>query len=1293
MKNLASYLIHRLNLRIVTPILLTLAVAMLCPNALAQSGAGSIQGNVTDSTGAIIPGAIVHVENNDTGVLSNAKSNSAGFYQVPNLFTGHYTVTVTAAGMKTSQAKVDLLVAQSAVINPVMSAGDVTQQVEVRADAIQLTTLNSGAISSTLDNDRINQLPMNGRSVLTLSGQTTPGLEASGTRVNGLMAEGLEYVADGVPLTNRNFGGEGNAVQAQLPDPDSVQEVHLETSNSGSMYATPATAVITTKSGTNQFHGSMFETARNNAIGIAKNRSDPSNFSAPHLVRNEFGFSMGGPVIIPHVYNGKGKTFWFFAYERYSLAQVTSQLDKSYTPAMRNGDWSGLYNSAGILQQLYDPTTTAASANCNGSGTANSYCRAPFFKNQIPLSRESPSAKKLIDIIPLPTSTDNPLVTTNLTAPDPIYTVIPNISFRLDQNFNQNSKAYLRYTGISQVNLALRDNPTNELTIAADGIPAGASGYGAVYVKTYGAAAGFTHVFSPTFFSETIVSQEWQSQYFSGGPAQNVNFEQLLGLPNNFGTPGFPDINTSGFGNLFGTQTAYGYNEIISNLDENLTKTLGRHQLQFGGRYRHERFAYLPDQTHDAVTFNGNATGLENPGSGASYTGTSNTGNTDADFFLGDASNYNVNLNAPYIHFHDMEFDGYFQDDFHVSKSLTLNLGLRYEAHPAAWTKNGLSAGFDLKNDAIVLDNPLSSYIAQGFTTQAIVTNLQNLGAQFETPAQAGVPNKLVNDYNAEFAPRLGIAYQPFGGRSGTVLRGGYGRYIYPVPVRSSTLNTVKNVPFLAAYNQSYTAANQAPDGLPDYLLRANWNLATNPYAVQMGTNSSNAINTGSINSILPGQALFTLDRNYAPDVVTEANVTVEQKLKGNSALRVSWQFTHGANLDHAYYYNNAPSTYVYELQTGMTPPTGSLSAVATNPYDAKVWGSNVLDEKNGWSNDNALQVNYQRLFHHGIAYQVTYVWSKPLRAGGNWTRDAQTYTTADYAGASGGTMGVVTMPYGNALAPTPPPARPAGVPSYADYAALVRYAGYSIDTAIPKQHISFNGIIDLPFGTGKRFLGRSNRFVNELVGGFQIAGDGNIVSQDFAVASSNWGATNPIKIYKHQHPITDCRSSVCHPSYLWFNGYIPSTAINGNSCATTSATVSGLPADYAPYSSPIDTDCVKTDAANKYYGSNEVAMTLLNGTTSALGYSPGPAGANPFAHTVLDGPINYTIDLSVFKIFPITEKVNLRFNVDAFNALNVQGFNNPNATDGTEAVEPGTGVASSHNTPRQLQFTARLTF
>jgi hypothetical protein len=381
-------------------ILWMILALFLCSNvcALAQSGAGTIQGTVTDQTGAVVPSAAVHVVNTATGTVSDTKTNGVGFYSVPGLFAGHYKLTFSAPGMRQLETSVVLEVAQTAVIGASLSLGEVSSKVTVEADTQQLANYENGTVSTELDNARINQLPMNGRNIVTLAGMTTPGLEAGGTRANGLMSSGIEYVQDGTPVTNRDAGG-----PAPQADPDAIQEVKIETSASNAMYATPATAVITTKSGTNNLHGSAFETARNNAIGIARSRSNPSNYVAPRYIRNEFGASVGGPIVIPKLYNGKNKSFFFFAYERYSLISGSYALGHVPTTAERNGDFSGMLNSNGVLLQLYDSQTTAPSSDCNGTGVANPYCRTPYANNQIPSTILSPMAKSLFAITPAPT--------------------------------------------------------------------------------------------------------------------------------------------------------------------------------------------------------------------------------------------------------------------------------------------------------------------------------------------------------------------------------------------------------------------------------------------------------------------------------------------------------------------------------------------------------------------------------------------------------------------------------------------------------------------------------------------------------------------------------------------------------------------------------------------------------------------------------------------------------------------------------------------------------------------------
>ena len=1301
----------------------TVLCFVLCPSVVrGQSGAGSIQGTVMDSTGAVVPGAAIHVVNTATGVVADTHTNNAGYYTVPDLFTGTYAVTISATNMKTYSQNLELLVGQNAVINVKLTPGAVTQQVTVSGNAVQLTTTNSGDISSTLDNTRISQLPMNGRSLLTLAANSVPGLTGGDEDV-GMEPQGFEYVADGVSLNNDNFGGQNNAYGSFLPDADAIQEVTFNLIAAPAQYASPGTAVVTTKSGTNQLHGSLFETAVNSYWGVAKTRNDLSNYAAPPYVRNEFGFSVGGPIVFPHLYHGKDKSFWFFAYERYSLAATTQEQVSVPTMAERNGDFSNLFNS-GVQQTIYDPSTTTANPNCplppgvtiNGSTTTNNnYCRSPFnyngVANTINPALESPGAKLLYSITPQPTNSNDPLVTGNLNSPDVNYVVIPTITWRLDHIFNENNRAYLRYGQNIETNRALRNYPSDSsATIAANGFPAAASGYQVIPVSNFAPALGYTHIFSPTFFSETILSQQWSMQYVGGGGNPNLDYDTMLGLPNNFGESGFPVINGLSTMSYGGTMYQYQENQIISQIDENLTRIVGNHQLQFGGRFRHDRFYYLNSRNADTDTFTTYTTGLEEPSTNTSYGSFANTGLGDAGLFLGNIASASVQLQDPPTWFRDEEFDAYFQDNWHVNRNLTLNLGLRYEAHPARTTRGNVIDSFDLKNHAIVLGAPISKLISEGWTTQAIITNMENIGAKFETAADAGYPSALYDSANFELSPRVGLAWQPFGNKWGTVLRGAYGRYVIPVPTRNANPGPI-GLPFAYGYTQNYNSAAQSPDGLPNYPLREVFSPASNSNSIEMGVNAGNIVNTSTTTAITPGIAPLNpgyMDPDAKPSMMTEVGATLEQPLKGNSALRFSWIWTHGSYLDHVYAPNAPLSTFVWEMVTGTTPPNGGASVIGTpqqdtysttalQPYDNTVYGNFSWDEKNGWSNDNEFQVNYQRWFHNGFGYQIYYEFNRAFRIGENGSRDSGVTTDQDYLGVRPITASF-TSPY-PVQTPALPPSHPAGVPSYMDWHELIKFESYQLDSAFPPHHIVFNYTYDLPMGRGKKFLRNSNRFVNELVGGYQIAGVGHMTSSIFQPSSANWGPTSPIHIYKHKLPITDCRSGNCYPSYLWFNGYIAPTAnASSGQCTTTNGVktgaggalecVYGLPANYTPYEEPID-----TVPGTAEYNTNNVTVNLANGSTATTAYSSS-TGTNRYAHTFVRGPNNWESDISLFKVFPITERYNLRFNVDAFNFLNHQGWNNPNSTDGTEAYwAGGQSGASSANPGRQMQFTLRFSF
>jgi len=289
----------------------------------AQTGAGNIQGTVKDVTGAVIPHAKVLLTHAQTGRQSETTTNEVGFYLFPSVLIGSYRLRVQAAGMKDWEGELLLQTGQTAVVDPVLTVGATATEITVAGDVTPLVTTTSSTLGSVLERTRIEQLPLNGRFFQTLVQVTTPGIEgaASSPRVYGLRATAMEFLQDGAVLTNRDTG----ELSGRPPGLDTIEEFRVETNNSSARMNRPATTIINTRSGSNQLHGALFETHRNNAFGVARRREDFYQ-KPPHLVRNEFGASAGGPIYLPKLYNGRNRTFFFFAYMLSYTVCVDSEL-------------------------------------------------------------------------------------------------------------------------------------------------------------------------------------------------------------------------------------------------------------------------------------------------------------------------------------------------------------------------------------------------------------------------------------------------------------------------------------------------------------------------------------------------------------------------------------------------------------------------------------------------------------------------------------------------------------------------------------------------------------------------------------------------------------------------------------------------------------------------------------------------------------------------------------------------------------------------------------------------------
>src|SRR5438094_4716818 len=369
-----------------TAIKLGLSVGFVLWPLAAQTGLGVVRGTVQDASKAVIPNAKVTLTNTATGVGRDSVTNADGIYYFGAVSIGPYTLLVGSQGFKKWEGTLTVQAGQTVVIDPALEVGSLESAVEVTGVAPVVTT-QGAQVSDTKDALRIHNLPLNGRQISNLF-DLTPGVEGGGNpRVNGMKVGSTEMLLDGISYVDR-YGGGISRVQPGL---DTVQEFRIETAGSGAQFSRPATIELVTRSGTNQLHGSLFETFRNNAAGLRARQRQDGNTSAK-LIRNEYGGWAGGPLWLPKIYNGKNKTFWFFDWEGLKQRQDQFAIAGVPTPAMWGGDLSNITDSSGDKFTLYDPLTTKA------DGT-----RTPFAGNIIPADRISTFAKAMQTLVsPLP---------------------------------------------------------------------------------------------------------------------------------------------------------------------------------------------------------------------------------------------------------------------------------------------------------------------------------------------------------------------------------------------------------------------------------------------------------------------------------------------------------------------------------------------------------------------------------------------------------------------------------------------------------------------------------------------------------------------------------------------------------------------------------------------------------------------------------------------------------------------------------------------------------------------------
>jgi hypothetical protein len=934
-----------------------------CLPLAAQEFRAGITGIVKDAQGAVMPGVPVEAQNVATNYVTHTATNETGYYAFPSLPIGTYRVTVSPTGFKKAvRDNLELRVGDQVQQDFTVEVGAVIEQISVSGGTELLQTLASDK-GQVLGEENVRDIPSVARNPFLL-GIAATGVQfdvgagplsravrpfdagnnvAESMSINGGRTGSSDLLLDGLPNTGVETGSSATNM-AFVPPPDAVQQFRIASNNYDAQYGRTSggTLSVSIKAGTNKYHGALYWYNQNTVTSANKFDLNRAGLQRTAYNQNNPGLQVDGPVIIPHFYNGRNKTFFMYSYEIWRDSIPSPVTDSTPQPEAVLGNFNTTLQANGNPITVYDPATTLPAAP---------FTRTPFPGNTIPANRMNPVGAKIASYFPKP---NQPGQTNNvIAAPNARTDAYDSHVLRVDQVLSERQRFFSRFVRGFRTEV----NDTN-------GFPKVASPQYDDGRLNQGGNFDLTSVLSPTMVLTSRVGylrhDLWITLYTSGFDPTQLGFpvSLLKTLP-----PYFPTISPSGYtafgsgrssGNQFTESATWSWSETVS-------RSIRRHQLKFGGEFR-SMLNNINSPTTNFGSYSFNATFTQ----ANAQTATGGTGNAVASLLLGLPASGTAPINAA-LAYGGHYYGAFVQDDWRIASNLTLSFGLRWDFEsPVTERNNQMNGGFDLTAPSpLQVNNPLQP----GATIKG--------GLLFTSPGDRLAYQRDLNN----FQPRVGIAWHPW---NKTVIRAGYG---------VSYLAT-----FTTAGNQGYSTST--PYVATDDGLHSNGNNLSNPYPQGILTPTGSKLGLASF----MGQSVSFTNPDRVIPKVHQFSFGVQRELPFRAVVEVSYVGSRSKELDVSHQLNAV--SLAQFLQYGGSVVAGgppNLVDSVANPFVGLLPATNLngstttrqqlllpfpqftgVTENNipiGQAWYNSMQVRFDKRLTHGLNVLVSYTFSKTMES------------------------------------------------------------------------------------------------------------------------------------------------------------------------------------------------------------------------------------------------------------------------------------------------------------------------